>query len=158
MEQSNWTTLQIERMENLTVNCTKNEISRFKIYWAIRLIRKISEYEATCSTCAEFQSVVENMISELEILLKDLNHPIGVYNAHMKSLESHLKKVHHAVIDRHYMHVFTIIGVLLGMTITFIFTGTVPTVEKYGLWVCAIAGFVIGKLLDTYATSKGRTI
>lgn len=158
MENSIWYNEQISQIDSIIAAHSKAELSKFKIGWLIKLIRKVDEFQESCPTCLEFKTLVETIIVELDLLSKDPSKDKSNYAAQLSSIHTHLKTVHRVVLVRHYMHLGVIFGVILGLVITFSFMNSNSDIEKYGLWIGVIPGYLIGLYLDKKADSEGRVI
>ncbi len=149
---------QIVRIDHIIENLTQKGCSKYKIYWFKKLTRKVAQYQDTCPTCAQLKNEIDTLSEELEKVEKDSMHVIENYDARIKVIYNHLKQAHHVVPDHHYMHVATVVGVIIGVGVSIAAIDKHAELEKYGLWGCALAGLLLGKYLDYRAIGEDRTL
>ena len=157
-ERSQWCNNQVAKIDEYTKDSTERQLRSVSIGYLEKLILRVDQFSSDCSTCENYKTSLEKNVEQLNNLENLTKEEKKEYRRMNNEILKHLKKEHKIVEIREYIHIFLIIGVVLGVLSALLLGDIYPIFMEYGFAGGAIGGVAIGFILDKKAQREGRLL
>lgn len=145
----------LQEIENAFANrhLTSVQVRTFRPDRLLKMAKRIEEFEPHCPVCSRLKNDLNDSLQPLKNKDKITEPVIQHYLAVFRNLTDHLRNSHHLVFPFYYSSLFTILGLLGGILIWFIFWwiynqfADKPLQVRIGLLVMAALGMLGGRML-----------
>ncbi len=159
---SEWT----ENFEN-DINVQIEGVKRLEVgYINMRLLnntaKKIDEFAHNCTVCKQYKSDYNELLPELVKRIEESNFR-NKYEQKLVEVSKHLKKSHSIMPKKYYASLYTFIGILIGLAVSYgitysFYPNLILIALLYGTFTGLIIGRIIGLLKDKKLSKLGLNI
>ncbi len=143
---------------------TAKQMRYFRPDRFFKMAGRIEEFKSDCKICETYFDEAVEIISRLKSEKGISEEAFYAYNSLFKKLTEHLRVKHQLVFPRYYSSIFTLIGILSGFAIWFLFWQFIGSKMDFILdnksmfLILGFAGLSVGRLVGSRKDKKIREL